>query len=330
VARLELTMACWNYDRSRALLDGRIRPDGIELNYLALPVEETFFRMLRHREFDVAEMSLSSYVLSLSHPDPPFVAIPIFPSRCFRHSCIFLNAASGIQEPKDLIGRKVGTPEYQMTAGVWIRGILADDYGVAVNSVAYYSGGEEQPGRPEKLGLALPADIRLTRIGPNQTLASMLAAGELDALYTARTPSTFRSGDGRVKRLFEEFHAVEREYFRRTRIFPIMHTVVIRREVYERHRWIAQSLMKAFCAAQRETYEDLAQTAAPKAMLPWLAAHLEDTRREMGDDFWPYGLQRNHHTLKTFLRYSREQGLSKKEIDPEQLFAPETLESFRI
>jgi 4,5-dihydroxyphthalate decarboxylase len=330
VSKLTLTMACWNYDRTRGLLEGRVRPDGIDLNYLALPVEETFFRMLRHREFDVAEMSLSSYVVSLSRPERPFIAIPVFPSRFFRHSCIFVNAASDIKEPKGLVGRKVGTPEYQMTAAVWIRGILADEYGVAVNSVTYYTGGEEEPGRPEKLALDLPSDIRIVRIGPDQTLSSMLASGEIHALYTARTPSSFRSADGRVKRLFADFQPVERDYFRRTRIFPIMHTVVIRREVYERNPWIAQSLTKAFFAAQRETYEDFTQTAALKAMLPWLIAHVEETRRDMGDDFWPYGFQKNRDTLATFLRYAHEQGLSKPLLEPEQLFAPETLESFRI
>jgi len=330
VSRLRLTLACWNYDRTRALLEGQVRPDGIDLTYLPLPVEETFFRMLRHREFDVAELSLSSYVLSLSRPDPPFIAIPVFPSRFFRHSCIFVNAASGIREPRDLVGKKVGTPEYQMTAGVWIRGILADDHGVPVTGVTYYAGGEEQPGRPEKLALDLPAEIRVVRIGPQQTLASMLASGEIDALYTARTPSSFRPADGRVRRLFEDFQTIEREYFRRTRIFPIMHTVAIRREVYERNRWIAQSLMKAFVAAQHECYAALSQTAALGAMLPWLVAHVEETRREMGEDYWPYGFEKNRETLATFLRYSHEQGLSKQQLVPEQLFAAETLECFRI
>jgi 4,5-dihydroxyphthalate decarboxylase len=323
-------MACWNYDRTRALLEGRVRPDGIDLNYLALPVEETFFRMLRHREFDVAEMSLSSYVVSLSRPEPPFVAIPVFPSRFFRHSCIFVNAASGIKAPEDLVGKKVGTPEYQMTAAVWIRGILSDEHGVPVNSVIYYTGGEEEPGRPEKLALDLPSDIRVVRIGRDQTLSSMLASGDIEALYTARTPSSFHSRDGKVRRLFEDFQSVERDYFRRTRVFPIMHTVVIRREVYERNPWIAQSLAKAFCVAQQETYADLSQTAALKAMLPWLTAHVEDTRREMGDDFWPYGFHRNRETLATFLRYSHEQGLSQQKLEPERLFAPQTLEGFRI
>lgn len=327
---LRLTLACWNYDRTRALAEGRIKPEGIDLTCLSLPVEETFFRMLRHREFDAAEMSLSSYVLSLSQADPMFVAIPVFVSRMFRHSSIYVNAASGIREPKDLIGKRVGTPEFQMTAGVWIRGILADDYAVPVTGVNYATGGQEEPGRPEKLALHLPPDLHVEPIGPQQRLSAMLERGEIDALYSARTPSTFRSAGGAVRRLFGDYVAVEREYFRRTRIFPIMHTVVIRRNVYDRDRWIAQSLYKAFCAAHRETYADLAETAAFKTMLPWLTAHVEDARREMGDDFWPYGVESNRNTLATFLRYSHEQGLASRRLQPEDLFAAETLESFKI
>lgn len=330
MSKLALTLACWNYDRTRALVDGLVQPDGIDLNCLTLPVEETFFRMLRHREFDVAEMSLSSYVLSLFRPDRPFVAIPVFPSRVFRHSSIYVHAGSGITNPSQLAGRKVGTPEYQMTAAVWIRGILADEHGVPVDGATYYTGGEEEPGRPEKLALDLPPAIRVVRIGPDQTLSSMLARGDIDALYTARTPSTFRRGDGSVRRLFDDFVAVERDYFRRTRVFPIMHTVVIRRDLYERAPWVAQSLQKAFTAAQQRTYDDLRETAALKAMLPWLIAHVDDVRREMGEDFWPYGLEKNRDTLATFLRYSHEQGLAKRLLQPEELFAPEALESFRI
>jgi len=330
LSKLPLTLACWNYDRTRALADGRVTPDGIDLTYLNLPVEETFFRMLRHREFDAAEMSLSSYVVSCFHPDRPFVAIPIFPSRCFRHSWIYIHAGSGIREPRDLIGRRVGNPEYQMTALVWIRGLLAEFYGVPVEDVTYFTGGEEEPGRPEKLRLDLPSRIRVERIGPDQTLSAMLAAGEIDALYTARQPSTFRNGNGDVRRLFEDFPEVERKYFRETGIFPIMHTVVIRRDVYEAHPWVAQSLVKAFSAAQQLTYADLTQTAAPAAMLPWLFEHVEATRRLMGEDFWPYGLERNRSALTTFLRYAAEQGLAKAPLEPEALFAPESLERFRI
>ena len=330
MSKLKLSFGCWNYDRTRALMDGRVQADGIDLNYLNMPVEETFFRMLRHKEFEVAEMSLSSYTVSLFSEARPFIAIPIFPSRFFRHSCIYVNAASGIREPKDLIGKRVGNPEYQMTAPAWIRGILQDEYQVPVDSVTYFTGGEEEPGRPEKLKLDLPPNIKVERIGADQTLSSMLASGEIDALYTARMPSSYLSSGGKVKRLFESYVGVEKAYYRKTKIFPIMHTVVIRRDVYEQNRWVAQSLYKAFCQAQAETYKDLYETAALKAMLPWLTAHVEEARAEMGDDFWPYGLEKNHTTLDTFLRYSFEQGLSKRKLNPEDLFAPESLEAFKI
>ncbi|MDB5946275.1 MAG: transporter substrate-binding protein [Ramlibacter sp.] len=330
MSKLRMSLGCWNYDRTRALMDGSVQPQGIDLNYLNMPVEETFFRMLRHQEFDAAEMSLSSYSVSLSRPGKPFVAIPVFPSRFFRHSCIYVNAKAGIKEPKDLIGKRVGNPEYQMTAPVWIRGILSDHYGVPVDSVTYCTGGEEEPGRSEKLKLDLPPNIKVEAIGPTQTLAQMLMDGEIDALYTARMPSSFRTGGGKVKRLFENYVEVERQYFRDTGIVPIMHTVAIRRELYEANRWVAQSLYKAFIEAQRRTYEDLEETAALKTMLPWAGAHVEDARREMGDDFWPYGLDRNRKTLETFLRYHFEQGLSKRLLTPDELFAPEALEFFKI
>ncbi|MFO1324706.1 MAG: ABC transporter substrate-binding protein [Burkholderiales bacterium] len=330
MSRLRLTLACWDYDRTRALMDGSIVPDGIDLNYVNLPVEETFFRMLRHREFDAAELSLSSYTVSLFREPVQFVAIPVFPSRMFRHSSIYVHAGSNIREPKDLIGKRVGVPEYQMTAPVWIRGILSDRHGVPVDSVTYFTGGEEEPGRSEKLKLDLPAAIKVVPIGPAQTLSMMLANGEIDALYTARMPSTFRTAPDRVRRLFPDYADVEKQYFRDTGIFPIMHTVAIRRDVYERDRWVAQSLAKAFAAAQRRTYDDLQVTAALKGMLPWLTAHAEQARALMGDDFWPYGIERNRDTLATFLRYHHEQGLSKRLLQPEALFAPEALEASRI
>jgi 4,5-dihydroxyphthalate decarboxylase len=330
MAKLPLTFGCWTYDRTRALQEGSVVPDGIDLNYLAMPVEETFFRMLRHREFDMAEMSLSSYTVSASWPERPFVAIPVFPSRAFRHSGIFVNAKAGIREPKDLIGKRIGNPEYQMTALVWIRGILAERHGVPVDSVTYLTGGEEEPGRGEKIALDLPTNIRVERVGPGQTLAKMLLDGEIDALYAARAPSTLVTGGGRVKRLFEDYERVERDYFRATGIFPIMHTVAIRRDVYDAHRWVARSMMKALVESQRRTYEGFDQTAAYMAMLPWLAAHLDQVKREMGDDFWPYGFEKNETTLRTFLRYHFEQGLSKRQLEPSELFAPETSESFKI
>ena len=331
MSKLKMTLGCWDYDRTRALMDGSVQPDGIDLNYLNMPVEETFFRMLRHREFDASEMSLSSYTVSLSSPDRPFVAIPVFPSRAFRHSSIFVNADAGIEKPEDLAGKRVGCPEYQMTAPVWIRGLMADEYGVPVDGVHYFTGGEESPDRPEKLKLDLPAGIRVEPIGPGRTLAKMLDDGEIDALYTARAPSTFYRGDSRVRRLFVDYMPVEREYYRRTGIFPIMHCVVIRRDVYEANPWVAQSLLKAFTRSRQKTYEDMRETAALKTTLPWLVSHLEETRAEMGEDFWSYGwTEPNRKTIATFLRYHHEQGLSPQLLQPEALFAPESLESFVI
>jgi 4,5-dihydroxyphthalate decarboxylase len=330
MAKLPLTLACWNYDRTRALADSSITPDGIELNYLNLPVEETFFRMLRHHEFDAAELSLSSYTVSLFRENPPFIAIPVFPSRYFRHSCIYIYSGSGVREPKDLAGKRIGNPEYQMTAPVWIRGILSDEYGLPVSSPVYLSGGEELAGRPEKITLSLPPQIRTRAIPPDRTLSQMIATGEIDALYTARAPSTFGKSD-KVHRLFPDYPAVERAYYAKTKIFPIMHVIVVRRDVYRQNPWVIQSLYKAFIEAQRLVYEDLRDTAALKFMLPWLHAHVEETERAMGTrDFWPYGLEPNRHVLSTFLRYHFEQGLSKRLLDPAELFAPESLESFKI
>jgi 4,5-dihydroxyphthalate decarboxylase len=329
MAKLNLTLACWDYDRTRALMD-RVQPEGIELNYLPMAVEETFFRMLRHREFDVAELSLSSYCVSLSRGEPPFIAIPVFPSRFFRHSCIFVSAKSAIREPKDLIGKRIGTPEYQMTAPVWIRGVLEDDYGVPVDSVTYVTGGEETPGRDEKLKLDLPPRIKIERAPPGKTLSGMLRSGEIDALHTARAPSCFTDGSGDARRLFEDFQSVERTYFKRTGIFPIMHVIVIRRDIYQAHRWVAQTLMQSFREAQALAYAEFEETAALKIMLPWLLAHLEETRREMGRDFWPYGVEPNRKGLETFLRYHHQQGLSPRKLEIDALFAPEALESFTI
>jgi 4,5-dihydroxyphthalate decarboxylase len=330
-SRLCLSFACWNYDRTRALVDGRVKPDGIDLVCLEQVVEETFFRMARFREFDVAEMSLSSYSISLGREAPPFVAIPVFPSRMFRHSGIFVSARSGITAPKDLVGKKVGVPEYQLTAPVWMRGILQDEYAVDPSSLTYFTGGQEEPGRDEKIALDLPPQFKVQPIGPDRTLSQMLADGEIDALFAPRIPSTYRTRPGSVRRLFVDFAAVEKAYFKKTGIFPIMHTVAIKREVYERDRWIAQTLVKAFEAAQRLAYEDLDATAAIKTMLPWQIAAVEETRELMGENWWSYGLQPNYHVLDTFLRYHHEQGLSKRRLKPEELFAAETLQgSFKV
>jgi 4,5-dihydroxyphthalate decarboxylase len=333
--RVPLTLACWDYDRTAALASGEVRPEGVDLTYLSLPVEETFFRMLRHREFDAAEMSLSSYVISLAGEDAgpggsPFVAIPVFPSRAFRHNGIYVSAASGIASPGDLRGRTVGVAEYQLTANVWIRGILAEHYGVPVESVRYRTGGQHQPGRVAKVAHDVPPGIDIAPIPPDRTLADMLVTGEIDALYTPRTPLPFAQGRPEVRRLFPDVRAEEERYFRQTGIFPVMHVVVLRRDVYEARPWLAQSLFKAFEDARQLAAGRLAETAASRDMLPWLYAEAERTRDLMGPSWWSYGLAGNSDGLAVFLRYARDQGLARRVFEPAELFAPETRESYVI
>jgi 4,5-dihydroxyphthalate decarboxylase len=322
---LRLSLACWDYDRTRALQTGAVGVSGIELIPVTLPVEETFYRMLRYREFDVAEMSLSSYVLSLFQPEPPFVAIPVFPSRVFRHGSIYVNRQNGIVDPTDLRGKNVGIPEYQMTAAVWIRGILAEHHGLGLTDVSYRTGGLHDAGRVEKLELDLPERFDVRPIDSTETLNAMLVRGAIDALYTARAPRAFDPRpDSAVHRLFPDVKASEQAYFRATGIFPIMHTVVIRREVYDANRWIAASLLDAFTRAKDLMYPELTEITALKVSLPWGVTEAEETIALMGKDFWPYGIAANRATLETFLRYSFEQGLAKKVLTPEEIFAPET------
>jgi 4,5-dihydroxyphthalate decarboxylase len=328
VSRLHLTFACGDYDRTRALEDGSVRPDGIDLTCLRLPVEETFFRMLRHHEFDVAEMSLSTYVATLDQTPRPFVALPVFTSRMFRHGGIYINANAGIGTPSDLRGKRVGSPEFQLTACVWIRGILAEHHGVPLDSVTYYTGGQETPGRIEKGRVDTGLDVRPIPAGA--TLSQMLANGDIDAVYTPRVPSPFRDRDPRVTRLFDDVVAVEKEYFAATGIFPIMHVVVIRRDVYERHRWVAQSLYKACLIARDDAYARLYDSSALRFMEPWLIQHLEDSKQLLGRDYWSYGLAENEKTLDVFLRYHHDQGLSRTRYEPADLFAAETAEAFVI
>ncbi|GHJ42586.1 ABC transporter substrate-binding protein [Streptomyces sp. TS71-3] len=327
MAPLHLTFACGDYDRTRALQEGTVRPDGIDLTYLRLPVEETFFRMMRHQEFEVAELSLSSYVVSLQQDPSPFVALPVFTSRMFRHGSMYLNSAAGIEKPEDLRGKVVGTPEFQLTACVWLRGILGDEYGVPFDSVSYVTGGQESTGRVEKAALKLPESVRISRAPEDRTLSQMLADGEIDALCTPRVPSPFAARDPRVRRLFPDVVASEKEYYAATGIFPIMHVVVIRRDVYERHPWVAQSLYKALLAAKNEAYGTIYDSSALRFMLPWLIQGVEEARDLLGGDYWSYGLDANRKTLETFLRYHHEQGLSDRLRTPEELFAPESTEA---
>lgn len=332
MSRVPITLACWDYDRTQALADGSVSPSGVDLTYLSLPVEETFFRMLRHGEFDASEMSLSSYVIQLD-ADPggsPLVGIPVFPSRAFRHNGIYVRADSGIEAPSDLVGRIVGLPEYQLTAVVWIRGILADHHGVPVSSVRYRTGGMHEPGRVEKQALDLPADVEVEPIPPGRTLVEMLLDGEIDALYAPRTPRPMLDGRTELRRLFADPRAVEERYAAETGVFPIMHVVVLRRDVYSSRRWLAGSLYTAFDQAKAAAERRLGETAANRYLLPWAYDEVERARRLLGADFWPYGLEPNRPTLEVFLRYMHEQGLTARRLRPEELFVPETLQSYVI
>ncbi|MBI2091066.1 MAG: ABC transporter substrate-binding protein [Deltaproteobacteria bacterium] len=330
MGKIHLTLACWDYDRTRALQEGRVEVEGVELTYLPLRVEETFWRMLRYQEFDAAELSMGSYLLSRENGSPRFVAIPVFPSRAFRHSGIYINTDSGIKKPKDLIGKKVGVAEYQITMAIWARGILQHEYGVAPQTMKWFTGGEEHPGRVDKVRHDLPKSIDIRPIGPDQTLSSMLERGEVDAMISAHMPSPFIHRSPKVRRLIPNFREVEMDYYRRTKIFPIMHTVALREEVYEKNPWVAQNLCKAFAEAKRLCAESMYEFSALKYMLAWSIAEMEEERELFGEDLWPYGLEANRHVLETLVQYAHEQGLIKKQFDLESLFAANTLEDFKI
>lgn len=325
-------MAVGDYDRVRPLWDGGVTAEGMDLNVITMPVEEIFFRMARYQEFDVCEMSLSSYLISKSRGNPRFVAIPVFLSRKFRHADIYINTGSGIKKPEDLKGGRIGMPEYQMTAPVWMRGILQEYYGVDPKEVHWFSGGTERPGREERLKLNLPKPFKLTKIPDDTTLFEMLKKGDLDAVFTARVPSPFLRGEKWIGRLFPNYKEVEKEYYRRTGIFPIMHTVVFREDVYEKYRWAAQSLYKAFCSAKDLALERTLSSAALPVTLPWLNEAYDETFALMGKDFWPYGLEPNRKVLETLMGYMHQQGLLPEDFHPkvEELFAPETLSAFGV
>ncbi|GAX90379.1 4,5-dihydroxyphthalate decarboxylase [Effusibacillus lacus] len=328
--KLRLSFGCWDYDRIRPLTDGTVPVKGIELNWLNMQVEETFWRMMRHQEFDVSELSLSSYLIAKDRGFPKFTAIPVFMSRSFRHSGIYINVNSGIKEPFDLRGKRVGIPEYQLTACLWIRGILQHEYGVRPSDMWWFTGGEETPGRIEKVALRLPPEINIQSIAPDQTLNEMLESGQLDVLIAPRAPSCFLKGSPNVKRLFPDYVSVEKEYYRKTGIFPIMHIVAIKDEILERDPWVAVNLYQAFVEAKQRVYDGFNQTAALKVTLPWLLAELEKTKQLMGNDFWPYGVKQNRQTLEAAISYSHEQGLVSRKLEVEDLFAKTTLEEFVI
>ncbi|HEX8969025.1 MAG TPA: ABC transporter substrate-binding protein [Chloroflexota bacterium] len=324
---VRVTLACGATDRTLPLVLGDVRPAGIDLTFLRMYPEEVFWRMTRHAEFDAAEMSLSSYILRRSRGDDAVLAIPVFTSREFRHSCIWVRADASIDTPADLKGTRMGVPEYQMTAAVWIKGLLSDDFDVHPRDLQWFCGGLYQPGRVEKLPINIPG-VDLRGIRADQTLSQMLVDGQLDAIMGPRPPAGFPGP--RVRRLFPNFREVEAEYYRRTGIFPIMHTIVIRRDLLDREPWVARSLYDAFCESKRRAMAELTDPVVLAATLPWQIAEVESTIALMGADYWPYGLEANRLALDTLVRYSREQGLAESTLAIESLFASSTLDDYRI
>jgi len=314
--RIPLTLALSPYEHTRDL-----RPRGIDLNLLELQIEEIFYRFTRFREFDVSEMSSAKMVALLAGEKPDIIALPVFVSRVFRHSSIYLAKGSGIRQPKDLEGRRVGVPEWSQTAGIYARGMLAHEYGVDLKSIDWRQAGVREAGRVEKVSLPKDLPFRITPM-PQATLTDMIAKGELDAVISAREVPG--------ERLFPDYRAAEAAYFRKTRIFPIMHTVVMRRAVYEKNRWVAMNLYQAFREAKQRSLERLREIGLSHLPLPWLPEIARDWRDLMGEDFWPYGIEPNRPTLEAFLQYAHEQGVCRRRLAPEELFAPETLESFKI
>lgn len=303
---MQLTLACGRYDRTQALIDGRVRPEGVELNYVALKPGETFWRQLNHEEFDASEMSLSSYTILRSEGDERFIAIPVFPSRIFRHSAVYLSEDSSIAKPEDLRGKRIGVGDYQMTAAVWVRGFLQHEYGVRPDELRWVAGKPVRAIRP-------PKDVALEFTA--ESLEEMLARGDIDALVSVVLPRNLGSG---VRRLFSDFKAVETDYYKRTRIFPIMHTLALKRSVYEKHPWLAVSLYKAFCEARDLARRWLYDTDALPVGLPWLIQEIE-TSQEVA---WDYSIEGSRPTLEALVAYLDEQRLTQRRMKVEELFAP--------
>ena len=316
---LQLTLACGDYDRTHPLIDGSVKPEGIELNWLVLPHLEIWTRMLNYYDFDASEISLSSYLIARTL-GKPLTAIPVFPARAFRHSYIFINTKSGIREPKDLTGKRVGLAEFQQTATVWVRGILQHEYGVNLDDIEWHTW------TPARMEIAMPKRYKVTHIAPDRKPDQMLFNGELDAIMVPSLfPSLFHPPP-HVRRLFEDAPKVEAEYFKKTGIFPIMHSVALRQDMWEDHPWIARSLFKAFERAKADAYARLNDVSPYKISLAWFRGPVEEQRAILGEDPWPYGLKKNRHVVETLMTYLYEQGLAEKKLPVEQLFAPNTLD----
>jgi 4,5-dihydroxyphthalate decarboxylase len=329
MAKLNLSVAVRDYDRTRPLSDGLVQIDGVDPVYMALDPEEIFFRAFRRAEFDICELSLSSFTVKTAQGACPYVGVPAFVSRAFRHTSIYVRT-DRIKKAADLKGKKVGVPEYQLTANVWARALLEDDHGVKPSDVHWIRGGLEEAGRPEKIAITLPKDVKLDNATEGRTLSSMLEAGEIDAFIGPRVPSCFTRGAPHVGWLFTDPVAAAKDYFKRTGIFPIMHIVGVRRELADAHPWLPGAVFKAFERSKAIALEKLADTSSAKVTLPFVEERLMEARALMGEDFWSYGVAPNRKTLETFLRHHHAQGLSSRLVKVEELFHPGTLETFKL
>jgi 4,5-dihydroxyphthalate decarboxylase len=310
--KLKLTLACGRYDRTQPLIDGRVEVEGVDLTFLPLRPGETFWRMLNHEEFDVSEMSLSSYTILRSEGDTRFSAVPVFPSRVFRHSAIYLRADSTIVAPAELKGKRVGVADYQMTAAVWARGFLADDYGVRPEDIHWVIGRPVRTIKP-------PPNIACEFMRLDTTLEAMLERGEIDALISVMIPPSLGLS---VRRLFADPRQVERDYFKRTGIFPIMHTFVLKTALYEANPWLAASFYRAFCRARDIAYDWMYDTDALTVGLPWVIDELETTRKIFGRQIWDYSIEGSRPTLEALVRHLDEQKLTRRRMTVEELFVP--------
>ena len=329
MSQLTISLACCDYDRTRALFDGRVKVEGCDVIAIAMTPEEAFHRAFKYREFDVTELSMSSYMNVQSRDGSPYVAIPAFVSRLFRHSSIYIRTDRGIDGPADLKGKIVGVPEYQMTAALWVRGILADEYGVQPADISWRNGGLEEGGREERAPLHLPESVELRSIPKDETLAEHLDAGTIDALISARAPSSYHTNDN-IDRLFPDYRVAEKEYFRKTGMFPIMHMVGIRRTIAEAHPWLPVNVYNAFVKAKNLCMEEFTEIGHLHTTLPWPIAECEDVKALMGEDYWRYGVQENAKELEAMARYSFDQGLSARKLEPEDLFAAPTFDLTKL
>lgn len=326
---VHLTLAINDSDQVRDLVTGQVPVAGIDLTCLLLEVEEIFFRFTRHREWDISELSLAKYCSLRAQGDESLIAIPVFPSRSFRHSAIYVRPDGPVDEPGALRGGRIGVPEWVVTATVYARALLEHEYGVGLREVEWVQGGTNEPGRVETLPIIFQDGISI-RPERDRSLNDLLIADEIDAIIAPHPPAGFADGSGQIVRLFSDVRTVEEDYYRRTGIFPIMHTIVLRSEVHERYPWAALNLYTAFEAAKNRSLVRMLDTNAPRTPVPWAAAHASRIQAEFGSSLWPYGVAPNLTTINAFLEYAAEQGICECTPSAEDLFAPQVREFFRV